>query len=662
MLYDYQYTKGACYSDIPFHTNIIMSCIMGCNSKVKLNGKKAKLMSVFFSGEPLAYSMIPDWYSASLMLSGFTSIRYALLIPSIFVTFSLITSFYSLSYFYSKSHFISSLSLFLLFNLGGSSWTHILEFTYSRFTNRKYSNENIFDFILTNFDFTIDRHREIDWIHMWGENKEEYWFHPITHIILPQRGSLWSMPLCYWAMLCLIFGSRLNDGKFMILAGILTGLTPQVQVHSFVALVQWSISYCLMTFLYEIYCFYQKKKIELNNSKKINRIELNSFKLLSKIVYGLIIKYLKLWSIYGLISVAIALPQIGSFIGRIESSKDNFIQFNPIWNTPYQVGRLFRPVRLWWNGLGVFGAISIVFGWVSITKRQLFLYIPSLVVFLIANFIRYQPWELDNTKVFYACWIPFASPFVATFLSRLLFPFSLENRKNLIQKKLKNLIKSSSDEKPVKINKQNDPDHEGFLDRGKHAQKVGNDDNKENEREKEKEKMTKKIFINSEVDENLTLPSFLKTFLLFFIFVILLFSTIASSLIHLYQWYFFPCPIYEREDYLFGLWVAENTPINSVFLSHGYPQDPVGSVAGRQLHLGYPGWVSSHGLDYSYRWDKEHFILQHPEKRYLFEEEKIDYVVHFKYEKKNCEITDVSDVWQLVFDSDRYKVWKLKKY
>ena len=113
MLYDHQYTKGACYSDIPFHTNIIMSCIMGCNSKKKFFNKSDKLMSVFFAGEPLAYSIMPDWYSSSLMLSGFTSVRYALLIPSLFVMFSLIVSFYSLTYYYSKSHFVSSLSFII---------------------------------------------------------------------------------------------------------------------------------------------------------------------------------------------------------------------------------------------------------------------------------------------------------------------------------------------------------------------------------------------------------------------------------------------------------------------------------------------------------------------------------------------------------------------
>lgn len=46
-------------------------------------------------------------------------------------------------------------------------------------------------------------------------------------------------------------------------------------------------------------------------------------------------------------------------------------------------------------------------------------YIPSVFVFLTTNLIRYQLWELDNTKVFYSGWISFAVPVVTNFFSVL---------------------------------------------------------------------------------------------------------------------------------------------------------------------------------------------------------------------------------------------------
>jgi hypothetical protein len=66
-------------------------------------------------------------------------------------------------------------------------------------------------------------------------------------------------------------------------------------------------------------------------------------------------------------------------------------------------------------------------GIAGLTSRQFVLYIPSLVVYGITNIIRYQPWELDNTKLFYAAWIPLALPLIANFLymvgSRRIFFF-----------------------------------------------------------------------------------------------------------------------------------------------------------------------------------------------------------------------------------------------
>lgn len=631
MLYQYQFSKGACYSDIPFHMNIINAFVMGCNSKVKLYNKNSAFLSVFFAGEPLAYPIIPNWYSASLMQSGFTSIRYALLIPSIFVSYSLIISFYSLSFYYSRSHFVSSLSLLLLFNLSGLSFTHLVEYTYSKLTNdHNRQGENLLLWIIKNFEFTIDQHRDNDWIHIWDGGREEYWFHPITHIMLPQRASLWSMPLCYWTILLLLIASRDHDYTIMILAGILTGLTPQVQAHSFIALVQWSVTFCFIRFVSDLYIRFTDK-----TKKSHDRLS---------IIKNLVSDYIKLWGIYGLLSVAIALPQVVPYLGRVETSENSFFQFNPIWNTPYQKGRLFKPIQLWWNGLGCFAAIAIFFGWASITQRQLFMYIPSFVVFIIANFVRYQPWELDNTKIFYACWIPIATPFVATFLSKLLSPFLRTKEPKIIKKE------SSSTKVGIKI--QETIDLNDFHNRKSpvkppnHAENIDDD--------KRIKIPLKRPFAFLE------LLTFKNIFLLI-VFVLLVFSCIASSLIHLYQWYFFPCPIYEEEDYYFGLWLAENTPINAVFISHGFPNDPVGSGAGRQLHLGYPGWVESHGLNFEPRFLKEFELLGHSELRKPFEDEKIDYVVDFKYGKKQCVINNPANVWQLVYDTFRYKVWKLRK-
>jgi hypothetical protein len=175
------------------------------------------------------------------------------------------------------------------------------------------------------------------------------------------------------------------------LAGLLVGFTPLVQVHSFVALAQWSIAFCLLHFPYSA--------LKAKNWREVW-------------------KYIWLWGVFGVVGNLMAFPQFRPFVNRLSAARSQFLQINPIWRTPERRKLRFPWLILWWRGLGVFWAISLL-GVAILTKRQLMIYVPSLVVYLITNFIRYQPWELDNTKLFYAAWIPLALPVVANYLFAL---------------------------------------------------------------------------------------------------------------------------------------------------------------------------------------------------------------------------------------------------
>lgn len=359
MFRNYKQTKGAGYSDLPFHLNIIHSFAMGCNNK---RSGLFTVLSAFFAGEPLAYPFIPNFHAGMLMDTGKTSARWALFIPAVFVSYSLQIGLYSLSFYFVKSHAVAICSLVLFFNLGGLAFSHLLD--------PKHRN---------------DPRR--DWIHDWGNGQMEYWFHPIMHILIPQRAALWCLPLCVWTMLALSIGIESKDMKMFVLAGVLTGFMPQVQVHGYVAIAQWAIVLCLTT------CEFNKQSLA---------------------------KTIRFWVVYAVIANAMAGPQLLPYFRRVSNARRSFLKINPIWNTHQKKDVAFAPVVLWWRGLGVFAAISLVFGWVLMTKRQVQLYVPSVVVFLIANIVRYQPWELDNTKLFYAGWIPLALPVVSQYLVALL--------------------------------------------------------------------------------------------------------------------------------------------------------------------------------------------------------------------------------------------------
>ncbi|MFA4946851.1 MAG: DUF6798 domain-containing protein [Candidatus Micrarchaeia archaeon] len=59
--------------------------------------------------------------------------------------------------------------------------------------------------------------------------------------------------------------------------------------------------------------------------------------------------------------------------------------------------------------------------------------------------------------------------------------------------------------------------------------------------------------------------------------------------------------VYSAGDLALAEWVKTNTPADAVFITADAPQDPVSSLAGRRVVLGFKGWLWSHGLNYRSR-------------------------------------------------------------
>lgn len=518
MLQNNIYTKGAGYGDLPFHLNIISSFACGCNNK---RSSIYDVHSSFFAGENLAYPFIPNFLTGMLMATGRASLSAALFFPSAFIILSFFYGQYSLCYKFTNDHFACLISVFLFVNLGGLGWVKWITDK-----NRGYG----------------------DWLHNWGKNQYEYWFHPLFHIIVPQRASLWSFPLCYWTIYSLILGIEKNNLKLMFLAGILTGLTPLVQVHSYVSMAQWSISYCIITFGLPLLFNYKQYSLQRLKSQFL------------------------LWLVFAITANILAAPQFYPYLNRLETAKNQFIQLKPIW-----VGRFDRSLGtvksfllLWWRGLGVFFFISIFAGFALLTKQQLKYYIPSLVVFVVTNIIRYQPWELDNTKLFYGGWIPIALPVVGQYMAKL-------------------------------------------------ARKPWT----------------------------------------FVIFLIFLFSSCLSCVLHSYDCLISKVPLFDREDIKFGLWLAENTKTKAIFLTSNWHAHPAATIAGRQLFMGYGGWIISHGLDYE-RNNVVNQLFNNPHNIRLFRNNNITYVISRNHEKNRFEQNCNPNWFAKIFENNNYIVYKLK--
>jgi hypothetical protein len=338
-------------------------------------------------------------------------------------------------------------------------------------------------------------------------------------IIVPQRNSLWGMSLCVWSLHALVVGVHNSDLKMMVFAGVLAGLMPQVQGHAFVAIAQWSVLFFLVSRMRDFWN----------------------------------------WTAFGVVANVLGVPQVIPYLRRF--AKANFDRINPIWNYGERKG----PLVLWWRGLGVFGALAWVVGWVTASRRQVQVYLPSLGVWAIGNWVRYQLWEMDNIKVFYDGWIPVAVPFVAQFLVALM-------RRN-------------------------------------------------------------------------GMP-----------FALLLATSVLSGYVCIFGELLTPRDIFLKEDIEFGRWVAENTPVEQIFLTAQLPKEPTASLGGRQLFIGFVGWVVSHGIPEAKRLSQAEYLKAHPDDIDAFRRLGVGYVVESDF---LFNVSGSHEGWELVYRDSLRKVWKL---
>jgi len=508
-------TKGAAYSDLPFHLNIITSLSHGINYHRK--GLLTCEMTIY-GGVQLAYPIIPDFFSAALVSTGGATLRDSLFLPSLLLSYSLLMSLYAISRYYTGNSFSACLSILLFSCMGGLGWLTLLSPNALSEKNARY-----------------------DFVHFWSDSQQEFWLQTIMHIIVPQRSALFAIPLCYWAIMSLLLSVHKCSLKMMVLAGLLVGLTPQVQAHAFVAMAQWSIVFCLVSFSW-------------NGEWK---------------------KEFFRWVIFALLANLIALPQLSPFFGRVKDNSESFITFDPVWNDPSRGKGILVPFRLWWRGLGIFGGIAFWAGFSTATKMQILVYIPSLVVWAIGNLIRYQMWEYDNIKVFFDAWVPIAVPFVSQYL---VFFFRQSKR-------------------------------------------------------------------NKNRDFSIV------------VFVLFTFLSIFSGILCILLYLGSPTDIYTEEQVKFGEWIAENTNTTGRFLAFSSTEQPVASIGGRSIFMGYEGWVVSHGLEYNNRRMTRNNLFTSPENRELFLSNFIQYVVE-DFGNSTFSAENVTH-WNPIFYNDFHRVWKL---
>ena len=128
--------------------------------------------------------------------------------------------------------------------------------------------------------------------------------------------------------------------------------------------------------------------------------------------------YLKYFIKVGLIALVIALPQvIFLYQGIFTSSGNSFFALEFGWlacshnNSQFLCDNLnffqslIVALSFWLKNFGI-----IFLGWFSLLffkkqRQDLKIYFPSLILFILPNVIRFQPWPFDNNKILFWWWI-----------------------------------------------------------------------------------------------------------------------------------------------------------------------------------------------------------------------------------------------------------------
>ncbi len=201
------------------------------------------------------------------------------------------------------------------------------------------------------------------------------WSNVIADLMIPQRTLLggWAMVLpCIYLLYTAFAPSRRESGanmRHLALLGVWAGGLPLIHTHSFLALGLLSAGFLLYSFL----------STPQNKEKQ---------------------SFLP-WLVYGAAAVLLAAPQLFAWTFTQASGSNHFLNFQFNWvNNPGGGGMIDFYLWFYLKNIGV-PVILLLCALLEKNPRHRFLAAGAFMIFLAAEFIRFQPNEYDNNKLFY---------------------------------------------------------------------------------------------------------------------------------------------------------------------------------------------------------------------------------------------------------------------
>ncbi|OGD63207.1 hypothetical protein A2160_05425 [Candidatus Beckwithbacteria bacterium RBG_13_42_9] len=293
-----------------------------------------------YVGESFHYPFLNDFLSAILVNLG-TNLPSALLLPGFVFSLCLVVILSSLGRQLTGKISVGMLTVYLfLFNGGLGFWWFFKDIEKQGFWQ-----------ILTNLPK--------EYTHLGDFNIQ--WINVITSQLIPQRGFLLGFPLSVIGYYLFWRFWQERQVNFLRLSALLAILLPLIQVHSFIAVN------LVAGFLFIFAVIYRKDKV-------------------------LVIKN---WANYFLPVLFLGATQTLYFYGSLLGKSD----FSH-WHLGWMV-KGFWPQwpAFWLLNLGLILPLSLI-GFLLAPKKIKAFAIPFWLLFILANFWQFQPWDWDNTKIF----------------------------------------------------------------------------------------------------------------------------------------------------------------------------------------------------------------------------------------------------------------------
>lgn len=357
-------------------------------------------------GNKLSYPFLCDSISSSLYVFG-ASLRVAYILPMLMAVLQVFYGFYVFLLHWFKKYSVAIIGWILFFLCGGFGFIYFLDHILTDPVN--------FTRIFTEFYETPTNLTE----------QNIRWVNVIVDMLIPQRATLFGWAMLF-PVLSLLYKAVFEEKKYYILAGIIIGGLPMIHTHSFLFMAIVCASWCLqwlirkftwkekvidwlLEHLYGIgiiliiileWIRFQTSHISSGILMAVPIVIFGIFCMIG--VYGLICMYkqkdtktfIRNWGMLILFAIGLSMPQL--FVWTFQQAGEGgFLKGRFNWvnaSDPY--------IWFYIKNIGLV-ALLIIPAFSKCTKKDLKVLFPGILVWILAEFIQFQPNPYDNNKLLY---------------------------------------------------------------------------------------------------------------------------------------------------------------------------------------------------------------------------------------------------------------------